>query len=66
MLTPQGNDAPGGAMSYVVNRVMTGGYAFVAWPVKWGGTGVMTFIAGKDGTIYENDLGPNGIRSQWR
>ncbi len=47
-------------MSYVVNRAMTGGYAFVAWPVKWGGTGVMTFIAGKDEHVYENDLGTNG------
>ena len=37
---------------------MTGGYAFVAWPVKWGDTGVMTFIV--DGTIvYEKDLGPD-------
>ncbi len=60
VLTAQGKDAPGGALSYVANGAMTGGYAFVAWPVKWGDTGVMTFIAGKDGTVYEKDLGPNG------
>ena len=59
MLTAQGKDAPGGAKSYVVNGSMTGGYALVAWPVKWGDTGVMTFIVDKDGTVYQKDLGPD-------
>jgi hypothetical protein len=60
VLTAQGKDAPGGAKSYVVNGSMTGGYAVVAWPVKWDDTGVMSFIVSKDGTVYEKDLGPNG------
>lgn len=60
VLTAQGKDAPGGAKSYLVNGAMTGGYAVVAWPVKWGDTGVMSFIANNDGVVYEKDLGPNG------
>jgi len=59
ILTAQGNDAPGGARSYVVNGRMTGGYALVAWPVKWGETGVMTFIVDQSGVVYEKDLGPD-------
>ncbi len=60
VLTAQGKDAPGGAKSYTVDGAMTGGYAVIAWPVKWGDTGVMSFMASKDGVVYEKDLGPNG------
>jgi hypothetical protein len=58
ILTAQGKDAPGGAKNYVVNGDMTGGYALVAWPIKWGDTAVMTFIVSKDRVVYEKDLGP--------
>jgi hypothetical protein len=58
-LTAQGKDAPGGAKSYIVNGAMTGGYAFVAWPVRWGDTGVMTFIVDRDQVVWEKDLGPD-------
>jgi len=58
VLTAQGKDAPGGAKHYVVNGRMTDGYALVAWPVKWGDTGVMTFIVDKAGNVYQKDLGP--------
>lgn len=30
---------------------MTGGYGFVAWPAKFGETGIMSFIVGKDGVV---------------
>jgi len=30
----------------------------VAWPAKYGDTGVMTFIINHDGVIFEKDLGP--------
>ena len=60
VLTAQGKDAPGGAKSYIANGAMTGGYAVIAWPAKWGDTGVMSFMAGRDGVVYEKDLGPNG------
>jgi hypothetical protein len=58
VLTAQGKDAPGGAKSYVRNGLMTDGYALIAWPAKWGDTGVMTFIVSKDGVVYQKNLGP--------
>jgi len=58
-LTAQGKDAPGGAKNYVVNGAMTGGYAFVAWPARWGDTGVMTFMVDRDQVVWEKDLGPD-------
>src|SRR5512137_1452607 len=58
VLTAQGKDAPGGARSYVRNGLMTDGYALIAWPAKWGDTGVMTFIVSKDGVVYQKNLGP--------
>ena len=45
-------------MSYVKSGQMTGGYAFVAWPAKYGETGVMTFIVSAGGRVYQKDLGP--------
>ena len=59
ILTAQGNDAPGGAQSYIVNGKMTGGFAILATPVKYGETGIMTFMTGADGVVYERDLGPD-------
>jgi Protein of unknown function (DUF2950) len=57
ILTKQGPDAPGGAKDYVVNGKMTGGYGVVAYPAKYGDSGVMTFIVDKDGVVLEKDLG---------
>jgi hypothetical protein len=59
LLTAQGKDAPGGASSYVKNGLMTEGHALVAWPERYGDTGVMTFIVSRDGVVYEKNLGPN-------
>lgn len=59
VLTAQGKDAPGGAKNYLVNGMMTSGYAFVAWPTRWGDTGVMTFIVDRNQVVYEKDLGPD-------
>ena len=57
ILTRQGKNAPGGAKSYIVNGKMTGGFAFVAYPAEYMSSGVMTFIAGVDGVVYQKDLG---------
>ena len=38
---------------------MIGGFAAVAWPVKYGDTGVMTFMVSHDGVVYQKDLGPD-------
>ncbi len=59
ILTSQGRHAPGGAKNYIVDGKMSAGFAFVAYPVEYRSSGVMTFIVDKSGTIYENDLGPN-------
>ena len=57
ILTAQGPAAKGGARSFLIGRDMTAGYALVAWPVKYGETGVMSFIVNSDGVVYERDLG---------
>ena len=57
ILTRQGKKGPGGAKSYGVNGKMTDGFAFVAYPAEYRSSGVMTFIVGVDGVVYERDLG---------
>jgi hypothetical protein len=57
VLTVQGKDAPGGAKSYLAGGKMTNGFAFVAYPAEYRSSGVMTFIVGADGVVYEKDLG---------
>jgi len=59
ILTSQGPHAPGGPKHYLVDGKMTAGFAFVAYPVDYRSSGVMTFIIDQSGTIYEKDLGPN-------
>ena len=57
VLVSQGKNSPGGAKSYSVNGKMTGGFAFVAYPAEYRSSGVMTFIVGEDGVVYQKDLG---------
>jgi hypothetical protein len=59
LLDAQGAAAPGGAYGYVVNGRMIGGFAAIATPVRYGETGVMTFIVSFSGQVYEQDLGRN-------
>jgi DUF2950 family protein len=59
ILTSQGLHAPGGAKNYIVDGKMSGGFAFVAYPVEYRSSGVMTFIVDRSETVYEKDLGPN-------
>jgi hypothetical protein len=59
ILTSQGPHAPGGAKDYIVDGKMVAGFAFVAYPVEYRSSGVMTFIVDESGTIYEKDLGAN-------
>lgn len=58
LLYGQGPAAKGGAYSYLVKDRMIGGFAAIAWPVRYGETGVMSFIVNQDGVVYEQDLGP--------
>jgi len=57
ILTKQGEKAQGGAKDYIANGKMTGGFAILAYPVEYRNSGIMTFLIGKDGTVYQKDLG---------
>jgi hypothetical protein len=43
----------------MANGKLTRGFAFVAYPVEYRNSGVMTFIVNQAGQIYQKDLGPN-------
>lgn len=63
ILTGQGNHATGGAINYVLNGRMIGGFALVAAPAEYGNSGVMTFIVNQDGVVFEKDFGPDTSRA---
>ncbi len=63
ILTKQGADAKGGAKDYVVNGKMTGGFAFIAYPEKYGDTGITSFIIDRNGIVYEKDLGKSTVET---
>ncbi len=58
MLKAQGKHAPGGARDYVIKGNMMGGFALVAYPARYGSSGIMTFMVSHDGVVYKKDLGP--------
>jgi hypothetical protein len=58
ILTKQGDTAKGGAKNYIVDGNMTGGFAILAYPAEYQNSGIMSFLVGTDGTVYEKDLGP--------
>jgi hypothetical protein len=58
ILTKQGDTAKGGAKDYVVNGKMTRGFAILAYPAAYQDSGIMSFLVGADGIVYEKDLGP--------
>ncbi|BCL74368.1 hypothetical protein JHS3_01040 [Jeongeupia sp. HS-3] len=57
ILAAQGPNARGGAYDYVAQGKMLGGFALVAWPAKYGVSGVMTFVVNQDGKVFEKNLG---------
>ncbi|WP_175773074.1 DUF2950 domain-containing protein [Paraburkholderia phenazinium] len=58
ILTRQGHGAPGGIRNYIVSGHLTGGFAMVAFPARYGDSGVMTFVVNQDGIVFEKNLGP--------
>jgi len=58
ILTAQGSKAPGGAYDYRIGGRLVAGFALVAWPVKYGDSGIMSFIVSHDGVLYQKNLGP--------
>jgi hypothetical protein len=62
ILTSQGTHAPGGAKNYLVAGHMSGGFALLAFPAKWGDSGIMSFLVDQDGIVFERNLGPDTDR----
>lgn len=62
ILYSQGPSAEGGAKEYLVNGRMIGGFGLIAVPAEYGNSGVMTFIVNDNGTVFEQDLGPDTAR----
>jgi len=59
ILKAQGPNGDGGAKSFIRSGRMTGGFAMIAWPAVFESSGIMTFMVGPDGDVYQKDLGPN-------
>ena len=62
ILTRQGPNVKGGALNYVVDGKMIGGFALIAYPAQYGNSGVMTFLVSHDGVVYQKDFGPRTAR----
>ncbi|MBM7060318.1 DUF2950 domain-containing protein [Pseudomonas sp. UL073] len=62
ILTAQGPSAPGGAYDYKIGEHMSRGFALIAWPAKYGDSGVMSFMISHDGEVFQKDLGPNSSK----
>lgn len=62
ILTCQGHAAPGGKMDYRHQGGLTGGFGLVAYPIRWGDSGIMTFMVNQDGVVYQRMLGPRSSR----
>ncbi|MGH6861682.1 MAG: DUF2950 family protein [Phyllobacterium sp.] len=58
VLKRQGGNIAGGKYGFVINGNMIAGQAMIAWPAKYGQTGIMTFVVSHHGAIYEKDMGP--------
>jgi hypothetical protein len=57
ILTRQGSAAPGGKKNYVSHGRLENGFALVAYPEHWDKSGIMTFMVGPDGIVYERNFG---------
>lgn len=57
VLVAQGETAPGGENDSSTGGSLTKGFALLAYPAKYGETGVLTFVVSHLGVIYEKDLG---------
>lgn len=57
IIESQGPNIAGGKFDYVINDNMIAGFALIAWPIRYGETGVQTFAVNANGTVYQVDLG---------
>ena len=58
-LTGQGPSAPGGAKSWLQGEKLADGFGLLAWPTRYGNSGIMSFQVGPDGVVFQKDLGPD-------
>lgn len=59
ILKKQGPAAEGGAIDYVANGRMIGGFAVLAYPAEYARSGITSFTVNHSGVVYQKDLGPN-------
>ena len=60
ILTGQGEQASGGARSYLDEKGgMQSGFAALAWPASYDNSGIMTFQVNHFGIVFQKDLGPD-------
>ena len=57
----QSENAPGGALEYMVNSNQIAGHAAMAVPAEYGVTGVTSFMVSENGQVLELDLGEDGF-----
>jgi len=62
ILTQQGEHAPGGKYTYIINGNMVGGFGLVAFPSEWGKSGIMTLIVNQQGKVFQKNLGPDTLK----
>jgi hypothetical protein len=58
ILRQQGPSAAEGAKNYIFHGHMTKGFALLAFPAKYGDSGIMTFIVNQNGIVFEKNIGP--------
>ncbi len=58
-LTGQGPSAAGGAKSWLKGSKLVDGFGLIAWPSRYGNSGIMSFQIGPDGVVFQKDLGPD-------
>jgi hypothetical protein len=57
ILKSQGANAAGGSRDYLVDGRMIKGFALVAFPARYGASGILTFLVNQEGIVYQKDLG---------
>lgn len=58
MLTSRGPGAPGGERNCLNEQgLLRGCFGVIAWPAKYGNSGIMTFITDQRGIVFQKDLG---------
>ena len=45
---------------------MIGGFAILAYPLRYGDSGVKSFLVNHDGVLYEKDLGEKTVEAATR